>query len=171
MKMSNFVVYEPESKPYGEGVQYFCDEKGRDFYESRGLFSKKYVVFFDSFDIVRAVVKATEVTRVHPGGLSATDINTLPKDFDLFTGLWKWDGKKVVASDFDPSISTARRKESSMQKISRAIVPLQDAVEEGEATKEEAEKYSALRKLRIKLNRISDDTPASDVDWSEFTAA
>lgn len=168
MKMNNFALYEPEFKTYGDGVQYFRDDKGRDFYESRELFSKKYVVFFDSFDIIRAVAKATEVTRVHPGDLSAVDINTLPKDFDLFSGLWKWDGKKVVACDFDPSIPTSRRKESAMQKISRAIVPLQDAVEEGEATKEEAEKYSSLRKLRIKLNRISDDTPAEEVDWAEF---
>lgn len=171
MKMSNFVVYDPDHKPYGQGVQYFCDDKGRDFYESRELFKKKYAVFFDSFDIIRAVAKSVEVTRVNPVGLTGVDINVLPEDFDLFAGLWKWDGKKVVACDFDPSIDTARRKESAMQKINRAIVPLQDAVEEGEATPEEAEKYSALRKLRIKLNRIPDDTPPGDVDWSEFTAA
>lgn len=171
MKMSNFAVYDPESKPYGEGVQYFSDDKGRDFYESRDLFSKKYVVFFDSFNIVRSVVKATEVTRVHPGGLSAVDLNALPKGFDLFSGIWEWDGKKVVPCDLDPSISTSRRKESAMHKLSREMVPLQDAVEEGEATKEEAEKYSTLRKLRIKLMRISDDTPPGDIDWSEFTTA
>lgn len=171
MKMSNFEVYDPDDKPYGEGVQYFCDDKGRDFYESRGLFSKKYVVFFDNFDMVRAVVKATEVTRVHPGGLSAVDICALPKGFDLFKGIWKWDGKKVVVGDFDPSISTTRRKEAAMQKVSRAISPLQDAVEMGEATKEEIEKYDALRKIRIKLMRISDDTPPGDVKWDEFTTA
>ena len=171
MKMSNFVVYEPNHKPYGEGVQYFCDDKGRDFYDSRDLFKKKYAVFFDSFDIVRAVVKSVEVTRVNLVCLTWVDINVLKKDFDLFSNIWKWNGKSIVPCDFDPSISTARRKESAMQKLSRAIAPLQDAVEEGEATPEEAEKYSALRKLRIKLNRISDDTPPGDVDWSEFTAA
>lgn len=171
MKMSNFTTYDPEVKAFGEGVQYFCDEKGRDFYDSRELFTKKYVVFFDDHDIVRAIVKSSEVTRVHPGGLSAIDINVLPKGIDIFTGTWRFDGKKVVPADFDPTVSTARRKQAAMTKISNLIAPLQDAVEEGEATKEEADKYSALRKLRIKLMRISDDTPPSDVDWSEFTAA
>lgn len=168
MKMTGFTTYSPEAKAFGEGVQYFRDDKGRDFYDSRDLFTKKYVVFFDDFSIVRAVVKSSEVTRVHPEGLSAIDINTLPKDLDILTGLWKFDGRKVVSVDFDPSISTERRKASAMARITTEIVPFQDAVDLGVATKEEAAKYDELRKLRIKLLRISNDTPAKDVDWEEF---
>lgn len=168
MKMTGFTPYSPEVKSFGEGVQYFCDDKGRDFYDSRDLFTKKYVVFFDDFSIVRAVVKSADITHVNPTGLSAVDINSLPKDLDIFTGLWKFDGRKVVEVDFDPSISTERRKASAMTRISTEIVPLQDAVELGVASKEESAKYDELRKLRIKLLRISDDTPAKDVDWEEF---
>lgn len=171
MNMNNFVNYEPDHKPFGEGVQYFCDDEGRDFYQSRHLFKKKYVVFFDPFNIIRGVVRSEEVTRVNPLGLSAAETNTLPAKFDLFSGLWQWNGKKVVVCDFDPSIPTSRRKESAMQNLTRAIAPLQDAVDEGEATQEETEKYRSLRKLRIKLNRIPDDAPPGDIDWSEFTAA
>lgn len=171
MKMTGFTTYSPEVKAFGDGVQYFCDDKGRDFYESRALFTKKYVVFFDDFSIVRAVVKSSDVTQVHPAGLSAIDINTLPKDLDIFTGLWKFDGRKVVPVDFDPSISTERRKASAMARISTEIVPLQDAVEMGDATKEESKRYETLRRLRIKLSRIPNDTPAKDVNWDEFKPA
>lgn len=168
MKMNNFTTYTPEVKAFGEGVQYFRDQKGRDFYDSRELFTKKYVIFFDEHSIVRAVVKSSEVTRVQPIGLSAIDINTIPKDMDILTGLWQFDGRKVVPADFDPSISTQRRKAAAMSTLSTLLVPLQDAVELGEATKAESEKYDSLRRLRLKLNRIPDDTPPGDIDWTEF---
>jgi len=170
MRMNNFTTYTPEVKAFGEGVQYFQDDKGRDFYDSRGLFKKKYVVFFDSHGVVRGCAKSEDVTRLHPGGLSVVDINTLPKDFSLET-TWVFNGKQVVKADFDPAFTTKARKAGILRVINPMIVPLQDAVELGEATEEEVEKYNALRKIRVKLNRISDDTPPGDVDWSEFTAA
>lgn len=170
MRMNNFTTYTPEVKAFGEGVQYFQDDKGRDFYDSRDLFKKKYVVFFDSHGVIRGCAKSEDVTRLHPGGLSVVDINTLPKDFSLET-TWVFNGKQVVKADFDPAFTTKARKAGILRIIDPMIVPLQDAVELGEATEEEVEKYNALRKIRIKLNRISDDTPPGDIDWSEFTAA
>lgn len=171
MKMSNFVSYTPEFKAFGEGVQYFCDDQGRDFYESRELFKKKFVLFFDEHGIIRGVAKSTEVTQGNPLGLSVVDINALPKDFSLSVGVWKFDGKKVVPADFDPVFSTSRRKAHALSHLAKVMAPLQDAVELEDATEEEAEKYSNLRRLRVKLMRISDDTPPSEVDWTEFTTA
>ncbi|ELB6908140.1 TPA: tail fiber assembly protein, partial [Escherichia coli] len=40
-------------------------------------------------------------------------------------------------------------------------------VDFGEATPEEQEQLTALRKLRIKLNRIQPEN-APDIDWSDF---
>ncbi|EOL6116768.1 hypothetical protein ACGHZH_RS28230, partial [Escherichia coli] len=42
MELINVKRYYPEHKPYGEDVQYFQSEDGRDFYESIPLFTKKY---------------------------------------------------------------------------------------------------------------------------------
>ncbi|ELX3640742.1 phage tail protein, partial [Escherichia coli] len=42
MELINVKRYNPEHKPYGENVQYFQSEDGRDFYESIPLFTKKY---------------------------------------------------------------------------------------------------------------------------------
>lgn len=169
MRMNNFKVYSPEVKAFGEGVQYFQDEKGRDFYESRGLFKKKYVVFFDEHGIVRGWAKSEEVTRLHPGGLSVIDLNTLPKEFSLQGGVWSFNGKQVVKADYDPVFTTEVRKAGILQVIGSVIAPLQDAVELGEATEEETEKYNHLRRMRVKVMRIPDSTCPADIDWSEFT--
>lgn len=171
MRMNNFKHYIPEAPAFGEGVQYFCDDKGRDFYESRGLFTKKYVVLFDEHSMVRFLVKSSDVTMTYPLNLSIIDINSIPKDFDITNGPWQFDGKKVVKVDFDLAIGTARQKGAILKALAGKIEVLKDAVELGEATKEEVEKYDALRKLRLKLTRINDDTPSGDVDWSEFTTA
>lgn len=170
MRMNNFRTYNPEVKAFGEGVQYFQDDKGRDFYDSRGLFKKKYVVFFDSHNVVRGCAKSDEVTRLYPGGMSVVDINTLPKDFTL-ESTWIFNGRQVVKTDYDPAFTTKARKAGVLKVIGPMIVPLQDAVEMGEATEEEVEKYNTLRKIRIKLMRVSDDTPPGDVDWEEFIPA
>lgn len=169
MRMNNFKLYTPEVKAFGEGVQYFQDDKGRDFYDSRELFKKKYVVFFDEHSIVRGWAKSGEVTRLHPGGLSVVDLNTLPKDFSLQEGVWSFNGKQVVKADYDPAFSTAARKAGILQVIGSVIVPLQDAVELGDATDDELERYNDLRKMRVKVMRIPDSTSPGDIDWSEFT--
>nr|DAO34754.1 MAG TPA: tail fiber assembly protein [Caudoviricetes sp.] len=171
MRMNNFKRHNPEHKAFGDGVQYFADDKGRDFYESHDLFTKKYVVLFDEFGMVRFLVKSVDISMTYPLGLSISDLNSIPKDFDIMKGPWLFDGKKVTKVDFDLSVPTAKRKKALMGSLSSQITPLADAVGLGEATEEEIEKYNTLLKLRIKLNRISDDIPAGDVDWSEFTAA
>lgn len=171
MRMNNIRPYNPEEKSFGEGIQYLCDDKGRDFYQTRSKFTKKYVVLFDSFGVVRCATESKNLVLTQPHGLSIVDINVLPEGFDLFDKTWIFDGKKLFQVDVDPSVPTSIRKEEAYKKLNYLIVPLQDAVDLGEATDEEVEKYNALRKLRVKLNRISDDTPAGDVDWTEFTAA
>lgn len=169
MRMNNFTAYSPEVKAFGEGVQYFCDDKGRDFYASRELFKKKYVVFFDKHGIVRGCTKSTDVTRLHPGGLSVADINVLPEGFSLSGGKWMFNGKQIVATDFDPAFTTSTRKAGILRVVSSKIAPFQAAVELGEATEEETEKYKSLLRIRMQVNRIDDNTPPQDIDWSVYT--
>ncbi|QYC52535.1 putative tail fiber assembly protein [Salmonella phage SSBI34] len=169
MRMDNFEVYTPEFKKFGEGVQYFKDSKGRDFYDSRSLFTKKYCVFFDTHGIVRGVCKSSEVTRGNPEGLSISDLNSFPKDFDVFKGIWKFDGKKISSCDFDPAITTKVRKEKLFKALSSKITPLQDAVELNEATDQEISEYQRLRSMRVRLMRISDEESPSDIPWEDFS--
>lgn len=171
MRMNNFKHYDPEAKAFGDGVQYFSDDKGRDFYESFDLFTKKYVVLFDKYGMVRFLVKSGDISMTYPLGLSICDLNTIPKDFDITKGPWQFDGKKINKLDVDLAVSTSKRKKALLSSISSQLSVLSDAVEMDEATEEEVERYNSLRKLRLKLSRLSDDTPQDEIDWSEFITA
>ncbi len=61
----------------------------------------------------------------------------------------------------------AEKKAGLLKQMGEQIAVLQDAVDFGEATPEEQEQLTALRKLRIKLNRIQPEN-APDIDWSDF---
>ncbi|WP_059239143.1 tail fiber assembly protein [Escherichia albertii] len=61
----------------------------------------------------------------------------------------------------------AEKKVGLLKQMGEQIAVLQDAVDFGEATPEEQEQLTALRKLRIKLNRIQPEN-APDIDWSDF---
>ena len=83
----------------------------------------------------------------------------------------RWDGSQWVTDEEakrDALINQAAEKKASLLKqTGEQIAILQDAVDFGEATPEEQEQLTALRKLRIKLNRIQPEN-APDIDWSAF---
>ncbi|CTV10152.1 tail fiber assembly protein [Escherichia coli] len=83
----------------------------------------------------------------------------------------RWDGSQWVTDEEakrDALINQAAEKKASLLKqTGEQIAILQDAVDFGEATPEEQEQLTALRKLRIKLNRIQPKN-APDIDWSDF---
>lgn len=167
MQMNEIRIYDPEDKPFGN-VQYFCDSKGRDWYDNNGLFKKKYVVQYNSSGVVKAVVLSHLAERLHPAGTSISEINSLPEDFSLSSAIWLFDGKKLTKTYFDPSVPTSHRKVQANKTLSSKIEPLRDAVELGVATEEERERYELLRTLRVRLMRIDDDTPPTDIDWGEY---
>lgn len=83
----------------------------------------------------------------------------------------RWDGSQWVTDEEakrDALINQAAEKKAGLLKqMGEQIAVLQDAVDFGEATPEEQEQLTALRKLRIKLNRIQPEN-APDIDWSDF---
>ncbi|HCO7406153.1 TPA: tail fiber assembly protein [Escherichia coli] len=83
----------------------------------------------------------------------------------------RWDGSQWVTdeeAERNALINLATEKKASLLKqTGEQIAILQDAVDFGEATPEEQEQLTALRKLRVKLNRIQPEN-APDIDWSDF---
>ncbi|EHS3219175.1 TPA: tail fiber assembly protein [Escherichia coli] len=83
----------------------------------------------------------------------------------------RWNGSQWVTDEEarrNALINQAAEKKAGLLKqMGERIAVLQDAVDFGEATPEEQEQLTALRKLRIKLNRIQPEN-APDIDWSDF---
>ncbi|EEU9510543.1 tail fiber assembly protein [Escherichia coli] len=83
----------------------------------------------------------------------------------------RWNGSQWVTDEEarrNALINQAAEKKAGLLKqMGEQIAVLQDAVDFGEATPEEQERLTALRKLRIKLNRIQPEN-APDIDWSDF---
>ncbi|HFD0411772.1 TPA: tail fiber assembly protein [Escherichia coli] len=83
----------------------------------------------------------------------------------------RWNGSQWVTDEEarrNALINQAAEKKAGLLKqMGEQIAVLQDAVDFGEATPEEQEQLTALRKLRIKLNRIQPEN-APDIDWSDF---
>ncbi len=87
------------------------------------------------------------------------------------TSYQRWNGSQWVTDEEarrNALINQAAEKKAGLLKqMGEQIAVLQDAVDFGEATPEEQEQLTALRKLRIKLNRIQPEN-APDIDWSDF---
>ncbi|MED8760314.1 tail fiber assembly protein [Escherichia marmotae] len=83
----------------------------------------------------------------------------------------RWNGSQWVTDEEarrNALINQAAEKKAGLLKqMGEQIAVLQDAVDFGEAAPEEQEQLTALRKLRIKLNRIQPEN-APDIDWSDF---
>lgn len=83
----------------------------------------------------------------------------------------RWNGSQWVTDEEarrNALINQAAEKKAGLLKqMGEQIAVLQDAVDFGEATPEEQEQLTTLRKLRIKLNRIQPEN-APDIDWSAF---
>ncbi|WP_334645549.1 tail fiber assembly protein [Escherichia marmotae] len=83
----------------------------------------------------------------------------------------RWNGSQWVTDEEarrNALINQAAEKKAGLLKqMGEQIAVLQDAVDFGEATPEEQEQLTTLRKLRIKLNRIQPEN-APDIDWSDF---
>jgi len=68
-------------------------------------------------------------------------------------------------------IETATYKKSELRNAADSIItPLQDAVDEGMSTDEEARKLSAWKKYRVLLNRV-DPSAAPDITWPDQPSA
>lgn len=169
MNMNDVQVYEPEFFPYGP-VQYFCDDQGRDFYESLPLFTKKFVILYDEYGAIRACVPSGELDRLYPVGFSISDINSLPEGFD-YDGTWVFRNNRIQKLKYDPAIPTSDIKRKERRAIATELDSLRDAVDTEEATVDEVRRFNALRKYSVALNRVDDNLKNEDVDWPTVPTA
>ncbi|ENA6021092.1 DUF4376 domain-containing protein [Escherichia coli] len=88
MELINVKRYYPEKMPYGNNVQYFQSEDGKDFYDSLKLFTKKYkLCIHPATGEIYSV--AEDVSMLYPAGFSVVEVDSLPEGFSI-NGMWRY---------------------------------------------------------------------------------
>ncbi|EML9218111.1 tail fiber assembly protein [Citrobacter freundii] len=94
MKLINLQCYIPEDLFLGEGIQYFIDATGKDWYKSLSKFTKKYSIAIENdTGVIRSI--SEDADRLYPVGLTVVDVDNIPEGCDIFGG-WVFDGKKII---------------------------------------------------------------------------
>ncbi|EFU9425850.1 tail fiber assembly protein [Escherichia coli] len=89
MELKNITRYYPENMPYGNDVQYFQSEDGKDFYESLPLFTKKYkLCIIPDSGVICSI--SQDASALYPAGFSVVEIDELPEGTDI-SGNWMFD--------------------------------------------------------------------------------
>ncbi|EML4687397.1 tail fiber assembly protein [Citrobacter amalonaticus] len=167
MKLENISRYYPEVMPFGEGVQYFRSEDGKDFYESISLFTLKYKLCIEpDAGVIRSI--AEDVSTLYPAGFTVVETNYLPDECDIYGG-WIYKNGVVSAKPIDDKAIAEEEKARLTEEANSAISLLERAVRLGMATPEEESLLETWEKYSVLLMRIKPDD-APDIEWPEKPA-
>ncbi|WP_068871218.1 tail fiber assembly protein [Edwardsiella tarda] len=134
---------------------FWQDESGGDWYQSitqcrPDTFKVKYL----PNGVICAIDK--DASAICPEGGSVIEMASLPDGVDTHGG-WQFIDGNIVHRIYTPAelIAQAKQKKQSLlAEAAKAIAPLQDAVDLGEATSEEGAKLQAWKKFRVNVNRV-----------------
>ncbi|MGX8943288.1 hypothetical protein ACWWJF_28030 [Symbiopectobacterium sp. Eva_TO] len=74
MELINVRQYIPDELFFGDGIQYFIDEHGRDWFQSVPLFTKKYAMVIEPKSrIIRGITD--NVSRLYPAGFNVVEVD------------------------------------------------------------------------------------------------
>ncbi|AZP49581.1 tail fiber assembly protein [Rahnella aquatilis] len=153
----------------GVQLQVAIDETGADWYEAQKNFQEDTLkVVFGNTGVILSL--SYDVSALWPGSNSVAEISAseVPDGVDN-SGLWVFDGKKIVQRVYSSEELTAQastKRDSLMLTASAAIAPLQDAVDISDATEDETALLKEWKQYRVTLNRL-DLSNATTVVWPE----
>ncbi|CAI1694542.1 MULTISPECIES: tail fiber assembly protein [Serratia] len=167
MKLVNLQRYTPDDYFAGNGVQYFKDDTGKDWFDSLPKFTKKYSLAIENdTGVIRSM--SEDVSRLYPVGFTVVDVDSLPDGCDILGG-WVFDGKKVIPrpySQAELSAQAQQTKSKLIESTTKAISPLQDAKDLDIATDDELAKLKEWMVYRVQLNRV-DTGIAPNIVWPQ----
>lgn len=159
IKISKRVIEDGMALPF----IYFEDDKGRDWYTLRDKTWKGKTAFIavspDGF-VVTGALNPNFLT-LHEG-LSIYEINAADYQADIGTKPYVFKNGKITAFTLSPQEQASITKNELLIQATKAIAPLQDAVDIGIATDEEAALLTEWKRFRVMVNR-ADPTLAPDI--------
>jgi hypothetical protein len=167
MKLFNLQRYVPEEFFLGEGIQYFIDENGNDWFKSLSKFNKKYTIAIENeTGIIRSI--SEDAARIYPLNLSIIDIDDLPAGCNIL-GDWIYTEEGIKRREYslhEMIIQARQRKSALLMTANDRISPLQDAVDLDIVTEEEKKSLTTWKTYRVLLSRVDPGT-APDIDWPQ----
>lgn len=145
MELKNITRYYPENMPYGNNVQYFQSEDGKDFYESLPLFTKKYKLCITPDSGVICSI-SQDASALYPVGFSVVESDELPEGTDI-SGNWKFDDGVIspLPVDYDKKAKTMHQSY-----LNQAYEKINDW------------------RTELQLGTISDENRAALTRWMEY---
>ncbi|KAB7700527.1 tail fiber assembly protein [Plesiomonas shigelloides] len=135
---------------------FWCDESGQDWYEAIPKFQPDtFKVKYNPDGVICAINK--DASAICPDGGSVVEIDSLP-DGVSESGEWQFIDGSIVPRSYTPDELIARaerKKRFLLAEAAKAIAPLQDAVDLGEASLEEEACLKAWKKFRAGVNRVN----------------
>ncbi|WAT03693.1 tail fiber assembly protein [Rouxiella badensis] len=153
MKLTNLQRYSPEELHMGDGIQYFKDEAGEDWFKSLAKFSKKYALaIVESSGVICAI--ATDPSRLYPAGLSVVEVDELPEGIDNDSlGEWVFDGENVVARSY----TSAELQEQASKTQTKLLASANSTI--------------SIWQTELLLGTINDRDRAQLVEWVTYIKA
>ncbi|EHI6402148.1 tail fiber assembly protein [Escherichia coli] len=165
MELINVKRYYPEHKPYGEDVQYFQSEDGRDFYESIPLFTKKYKLCISPVTGIICSV-AEDVSALYPAGFTVVEADELPEGTDI-SGNWKFDNGVISRIP----VNYARKLEAMRQSyLNQAYEKINDWRTELQLGTISDEDRAALTRWMAYISQVKKMEPSAIKTEAEFDA-
>lgn len=165
MKLVNLQRYVPDVLFNGEGIQYFIDADGNDWFKSLPKFTKKFSLAIDNdTGVIRSI--SDDTSRLYPVGMTVVEIDSLPDGCDIFGG-WVFKNGGIVPRVIpqEEKEQTAKKTKSALIDLAtKAMAPLQDAKELNIATNNELSKLNEWMTYRVAINRV-DTSQSTDIEW------
>jgi hypothetical protein len=154
-----------------QDIQFLRSEDGRDWYLVQSEFASDTVkIIHDERGIICAA--SLDVSSLPgPVNQSVTEISfdALPEGFAPDCK-WRLSDSLIIPVEVDNAGLAEQQKAARLIEAAAAIAPLQDAVELGIATDDEAAQLITWKKYRVLLNRVDISSPA-DIVWPVAPAA
>lgn len=148
MKLINLQRYTPDEYFLGEGIQYFKDETGKDWFKSLPEFTKKFSLAIENdTGVIRSINE--DASRIYPVGLTVVDVDNLPDGCDIFGG-WVFNGKKIIPRTYTQAEYEAQAQAQKEKLMSGAN-----------------EKTQAWQ-TQLMLGIISDEDKGTLITWMKY---
>lgn len=160
LHLKNVTQYTPETDEQKEIAEqynaiFWRDESGLDWYQAVTQFqSDTFKVKYLPNGVICAIDK--DASTICPEGGSIVEMESLPDGVDS-NGEWQFIDGSIVPRTYTPdelTVQAEQKKQRLLANAAKAIAPLQDAVDIGEATSEEEAKLKVWKKFRVGVNRV-----------------